>query len=61
MCHIEPDNLRIQNNTIVGIVCIQNQKLQRESVAFLTSDVEIQSGEGKLEWILVGVARRKGA
>jgi hypothetical protein len=61
MCHIEPDKLHFQNNIIVVILCIQNQKLERKSVAFLTSDVETQTGEGKLEWILVGVASRKGA
>lgn len=30
----------------VGILCIHNQKLQRDSVAFLTSDVETQTREG---------------
>lgn len=30
----------------MGILCIHNQKLKRESVAFLISDVETQTGEG---------------
>lgn len=30
----------------MGSLCIHNQKLKRESVAFLISDVETQTGEG---------------